>query len=221
MKRQPHLAVAGFGEAATEEGIFWEAVNFAAVRKLPLVYICENNRYSMYSPQLRRQPADDIHARVAAFGFRTFALFGNDVTAALRALTEAFDHARAGKGPCFLEFYTYRWNAHVGPESDDGFNYRPAAEREFWKSNCPIALLEEKMVVAGLLEAERKQAMMAAIDEEIAAAFQFARSSAFPSHTDFTPLNRSPRSPLAEKILPTSALGEFDENQANATLAPY
>jgi TPP-dependent pyruvate/acetoin dehydrogenase alpha subunit len=220
-RKEPRIAVAGFGEAATEEGIFWEAVSFAAVRKLPLVYVCENNRYSMYSPQLRRQPADDISARVAAFGFRTFTLFGNDVTAAHRALAEAVAHARAGKGPCFLEFYTYRWNAHVGPESDDIFGYRPAAELEFWKSNCPIALFEEKLAAAGLLQPERQQAMIGKIDEEIAGAFRFARSSPFPQNVDLAPLNLSATSPLAESLLPTSMHGEFDENQASAVMAPY
>ena len=221
LRQQPHLAVAGFGEAATEEGVFWEAINFAAVRKLPLIYLCENNRYSMYSPQLRRQPADDISARVAAFGWRTFTLFGNDVPACYRVLTEAFAHARAGNGPCFLEFYTYRWNAHVGPESDDIFGYRPAAELEFWKMNCPITLLEEKLAPAGLLQPGQQRAMLQEIDEEIAAAFQFARSSAFPQPGDWTPLNRSAGSPLAEQLLPTSVHGEFDENQTNAILAPY
>src|SRR6185369_11410124 len=96
LRRQPHIAVAGFGEAATEEGIFWEAVNFAGVRRLPLVYVCENNRYSMYSHQLNRQPADNIHERVTKFGFHTAALFGNDVIACHRALSEAFTRARTG-----------------------------------------------------------------------------------------------------------------------------
>ena len=221
LRRQPHLAVAGFGEAATEEGIFWEAISFASVRKLPMVFLCENNRYSMYSPQLRRQPADDLSARVAAFGVRTFALFGNDAPACYRALTEAMAHARAGKGPCFLEFYTYRWNAHVGPESDDIFGYRPESELEFWKDNCPIALLEEGMVAAGMLPPAPSGTMIGEIDQEIATAFQFARSSAFPLPADWAPLNRSVRSPLAEQLLPTSLHGEFDENQPNAKLAPY
>ena len=221
LKRQPHVAVAGFGEAATEEGIFWEAVNYASVRKLPLVYVCENNLYSMYSPLLKRQPADDISRRVASFGFKTTTLFGNDVVACHRALKEAVQHAREGRGPCFVECYTYRWNAHVGPESDDKFGYRPADELEYWKGNCPIALLEEQLNAKGLLQPKQQQDMMREIDEEIAAAFKFARSSAFPQVADLAGLNRSSRSPLAEKILATSTCGEFNENQADARLAPY
>lgn len=219
--RRPQVAVAGFGEAATEEGIFWEAISYASARKLPLVYVCENNRYSMYSPQLKRQPADDISQRVKAFGVKTWTLFGNDVAACYRALREALPLARSGPGPCFLEFYTYRWNAHVGPEPDDHIGYRPATEIEFWKANCPIALLEEQLLPAGWLSEEQKLTMIAEIDQEIADAFQFARSSPFPTCANWEELNRSASSPLAEKLLPASTHGEFDENQPVAVLAPY
>jgi TPP-dependent pyruvate/acetoin dehydrogenase alpha subunit len=221
LKRRPHVAVAGFGEAATEEGIFWEAVSYAAVRKLPMVYLCENNRYSMYSAQLTRQPADDISRRVAAFGFKSVALFGNDVAACYRALKEAVQHARDGHGPCFVECYTYRWNAHVGPESDDKFGYRPVAELEYWKAHCPIALFESPLIAKGWLSQKQIQEMICEIDDEVAAALHFARSSAFPRVGDLAELNRSSRSPLAEEILATSTCGEFNENQADALLAPY
>ncbi len=168
-RKQPNVAIAGFGEAATEEGIFWESVTYASVKKLPLIYICENNLYSMYSSQLVRQPGDDISKRVASFGFRTSTLFGNDAPAAYEALTDALAHTRAGGGPCFLEFYTYRWNAHVGPESDDYINYRTASEIEFWKRNDPITLLEEKLTAAGLLPEQAKHEIIAEIDAEASA----------------------------------------------------
>lgn len=215
------VAVAGFGEAATEEGIFWEGITYASTKKLPLVFVCENNLYSMYSAQTARQPADDISKRVASFGVKTFTLFGNDAPAAYNALTEAIQHARSGSGPCFLEFYTYRWNAHVGPESDDYINYRTTAEIEFWKSNDPIVLFEEKLTVAGLLPESLKAAIIAEIDAEIADAFDFAENSPFPDNVDLEALNRSASSPVAERLLPTSSHGEFDENQPAAKLAPY
>jgi pyruvate dehydrogenase E1 component alpha subunit len=215
------IAVAGFGEAATEEGIFWEGITYASVKKLPLIYVCENNLYSMYSTQLVRQPGDDISQRVASFGFKTFTLFGNDAPAAYRALSEAVQHARSGAGPVFLEFYTYRWNAHVGPEPDDHINYRTTAEIEFWKTNDPIVLLEEKLISASLLSNPVKKAMIAEIDAEIADAFEFAASSPFPGDVDLEALNLSSSSPVAEKLLSISTHGEFDENQATAKLAPY
>jgi TPP-dependent pyruvate/acetoin dehydrogenase alpha subunit len=218
---EKRLAIAGFGEAATEEGIFWEALSYASARKLPLVYICENNLYSMYSAQVNRQPADDLSARVKSFGVRTFTLFGNDPVLAYGALKEAMEWSRAGNGPCFLEFYTYRINAHVGPESDDHIQYRPADEIEFWKGNDPIALFEEKLDTAGLVPQAEREAMVAEIDGEIAEAFRFARNSPFPSGVDLEGLNRSESSPVAERLLPLSSVGDFDENQPEAILAPY
>ncbi len=220
-KGDDRVALAGFGEAATEEGIFWEALSYASVRKLPLVYICENNLYSMYSAQVNRQPADDLSKRVQAFGVRTFTLFGNDPVAAYEALREAIEYARKGGGPCFLEFYTYRINAHVGPESDDYINYRPADEIEFWKSNDPIALFEERLDHAGLLGRSERELIVAEIDEEIDEAFQFARNSPMPADVDLEALSRSCESPFAERHLPLSSVGDFDETQPVAVLAPY
>lgn len=215
------IAVAGFGEAATEEGIFWEGITYASVKKLPLVLVCENNLYSMYSAQLARQPGDDISRRVGTFGVKTYTLFGNDAPAAYRALREAVHYSRTGNGPVFLEFYTYRWNAHVGPESDDHINYRTSDEIEFWRTNDPIPLLEEKLTDAGLLTQDAKRDTIAAIDSEIADAFEFAAASPFPVDVDLEALNLSSIHPVAEKLLPVSTHGEFDENQAAARLAPY
>jgi len=221
LRGQPEISLAGFGEAATEEGIFWEAISYAAVRKLPLIYVCENNIYSMYSHMAMRQPPIPLHERVASFGVKTRAVFGNDVAAVHRVMCEAVAQTRQGNGPWFLEFFTYRWNAHVGPESDDGFGYRPAEELEYWKSNCPIALLEEKMTAAGWPVLARRQEFLQDTDREIAAALAFARSSPFPEGGDLAALNRNPRSPVAERMLPESTFGEFDQNQAPARLAPY
>ncbi len=215
------IAVAGFGEAATEEGIFWEGITYASVKNLPLVFVCENNLYSMYSAQLARQPGDDISQRVASFGMKTHTVFGNDAPAAYRALSQAVEHARSGEGPVFLEFYTYRWNAHVGPEPDDHLNYRTGPEIDFWKTNDPIDLLGEKLTAAGLLPASLKETMIAEIDAEIADAFEFASSSPFPADVNLEALNLSPSSPVAEKLMGISTHGEFDENQAAAKLAPY
>src|SRR5712692_7584214 len=118
LQRTDQVAVAGFGESATDEGIFWESVNYAALAKLPLVFACENNNYSVFSPQLKRQALDNISARVAAFGMRSTAIFGNDAMEVYRTLGKEIASARAGEGPAFIEAYTYRWSGHYGPESD-------------------------------------------------------------------------------------------------------
>jgi len=221
LKGQKNVAVAGFGEGASDEGIFWEAMNYAALRKLPVVFVCENNRYATYSDQLKRQPADNLSQRVEAFGVRSKALFGNDVIAVHSAIAEAMDLARSGQGPSFIECYTYRWNGHVGPEDDDHIGYRPEAERQFWRNHCPIKLLEEKMMQQKLLDENQRGALTAAIDAEIKEAFEFAKNSPFPGEADWEDLNRSNASPLADQLLHSVESSEFNQNQASAIPGPY
>jgi TPP-dependent pyruvate/acetoin dehydrogenase alpha subunit len=221
LKRRPSVVVTGFGDGAPDEGIFWEAINYAVLHKLPVVFLCENNRYSTYSHQLKRQPADNISQRVAAFGMSTCALFGNDVIAVYSAVAEAMRHARTGQGPFFIEAYTYRWNSHVGPEDDSYIGYRPESELELWKTNCPIALLEEQMVACGLLTSTVKKAIIDEIDAEIDEALGFAKSSPFPNITDWSRANYSGVSPLADKLLRDVELSEFDQNQADTLPRPY
>ena len=221
LKARPNVVVAGFGEAASDEGIFWEAMSYAALRKLPVVFLCENNLYATYSHMLKRHPMDNISQRVATFGVESKALFGNDVVASHRAIAEAISRAKAGDGPSFIELYTYRWNGHVGPENDDDKLYRPVEEREFWKANCPIALLEEAMFADGLLNAAAKLDIIADIDREINEAFRFAKESPFPEVESWDSLNWSEASPLADQIMYDTQMGEFDESQAEAIPRPY
>jgi pyruvate dehydrogenase E1 component alpha subunit len=214
LRKEPRVAVAGFGESATDEGLFWETVSYAALRKLPIVFVCENNNYSVFSPQYKRQPDDNISERVAAFRVPSRALFGNDVLQVHAALAAAIEHARSGKGPTFIEAYTYRWSGHYGPESDDLVGYRPDAELQAWKANCPIALLEEQLTAQGLLTESEKAGVQAGIDAEIAAAFRFAKSSAFPEPAPWDAMNLRPDSPLADRLLRDLDWHAFDERQA-------
>src|SRR5207249_5289224 len=139
LRGEPHISISGFGEAASEEGAFWEAMNFAGLKKLPVIFVCENNRYSTYSDQLNRQASDNIYQRVETFGVRALRIFGNDVAAVYRTVKREMEAVRSGQGPACVEAYTYRWNGHVGPEDDDWNHYRSEAEKDFWKQNCPIA----------------------------------------------------------------------------------
>lgn len=221
VKGHPKVAVTGFGEAALDEGVFWEAISFASLHKLPIVFVCENNCYSTYSPLWKRQPADNLSERVASFTAKTWTLFGNDVVAVHQALAEAMREARAGRGPCFVEAFTYRWNGHVGPEDDDHIGYRPAEERAFWKANCPILLLEEQLLARGWLTPAKKEAMMGEIRKELAEAFSFAKRSPFPSVTDWRDLNYSPSSPAADRLLLDADAEIFNYDQADAIPAPY
>ncbi len=221
LKAIPNVAFACFGDGAADEGLFWEAVNYAVLRKLPVVFLCENNRYATYSPQRKRQAMDNLSNRVAAFGAKTHALFGNDIIAVYNTLAGAIDYARKGLGPFFIEAYTYRWYGHVGPEDDDYLGYRDKSELEFWKANCPIKLLEEQMFAADLLTEADKTATIKEIDDEIADAFTFAKESPFPDNTDWQILNYATATPLADKLLYETKSWEFDQDQADTIPGPY
>jgi pyruvate dehydrogenase E1 component alpha subunit len=222
LRRQSGIAVGVLGDAATEEGVFWEAVSYATMCRLPVLLICENNRYSTYSPQNKRQPQDNIHERVASFRMRSTALFANDVVAAHRHIAEAFEYVRGGQGPAFVEAYTYRWVGHVGPEDDDYLGYRPASEREFWMNHCPIRLLEERLRGAGMLAAGRRECIEKQVRAELVEGFEFARRSPFPAVAAWEPLNYCASAPLADRLLRDETGGHaFNQNQHDTMPAPY
>jgi len=221
VKRSSNIAVSGFGEGATDEGAFWEVANYAGFKRLPLLLVCENNRYATYSDQLKRQAADNICERVRPFGVSAEQVFGNDVLQVYRTLQSAIDHVRNGRGPALVEAYTYRWNSHVGPEDDGANNYRTAAEMQFWKQNCPLRLLEEKALEAGVLTESVRASIEAGIAEEIRANFEFAKSAAFPTPSDWVAANYDGSSPVADRVLGMAAETEFDHFQADARLEPY
>ena len=203
------VAVAGFGESATDEGIFWESVNYAALAKLPMIFVCENNNYSVFSPQLKRSPFDNISERVERFGVPCYAIFGNDALLVHRTLREAIARARAGQGPSFIEAYTYRWSGHYGPASDDLVGYRPNEDLEAWKKNCPIDLLEEAMGISR----EDKAMLVKKYETEIAEAFRFAKTSPFPTAPSWPSINLATKTPEADRLLAEVDLSEFDARQ--------
>ncbi|MDP2624797.1 MAG: thiamine pyrophosphate-dependent dehydrogenase E1 component subunit alpha [Candidatus Peregrinibacteria bacterium] len=221
LHRTKNIAITGFGEGAADEGIFWEGINYAALHKLPVIFLCENNRYATYSPQSKRMFQENLSDRVAAFGLQTRTIFGNDVMAVRSTLLEAIEETRLGRGPFFIEAFTYRFKSHVGPEDDDYIGYRPKEELEFWQQNCPISLLEERMVENGLLTASDKEKFLDEINTEIAMAFEFAKKSPFPSKANWQKLNYSQKSPMADKLLQDSELNEFNQNQADTIPGPY
>jgi TPP-dependent pyruvate/acetoin dehydrogenase alpha subunit len=221
LRRTTEVAVAGFGESATDEGIFWESVNYAAVAKLPIIFICENNNYSVFSPQLKRQALDNISERVAAFGMRSTAIFGNDAMTVYRMLGKEIASARAGGGPAFIEAYTYRWSGHYGPESDDLVGYREASELEAWKKNSPISLLEEAMRAQSLIAPDEMESLEQEVASEIERCFKFAKSSPFPTLPDWNTLNWSSASPLADQLLTELELTDFDAQQQSSQAKGY
>jgi len=221
LRRSSSIAVSGFGEGATDEGAFWEVAGYAGFKKLPLLLVCENNRYATYSDQLKRQASDNICARVRPFGVAADQVFGNDVLQVYRALRTAMNRVRAGDGPALVEAYTYRWNSHVGPEDDSANNYRTAAEMAFWKTNCPISLLQETLLKEGVLSEAVRARIEAEVAAEIADNFAFAKAAPFPARPDWETANTEASSPLADRLLGAAEDTDFDHFQADARLGPY
>lgn len=175
LKRQNHVTLVFFGEGSTEEGVFAECLNFASLKKLPVLFICENNLYSVYSPlDVRQSSARDRTAIARAHGICAKTGDGNDVEAVYQMAQEAISSIREGNGPVFLEFDTYRHREHCGPFFDNHIGYRTENEFLEWEKKCPL-----KAPMAKLPEKEL-QAIRSAIQSEIEEAFAFAESSPFP-----------------------------------------
>lgn len=174
------VTAAFFGDASTEEGIFHESASFAVLHRLPVVFVCENNLYSVYTPIDARQPRRPLIDLAKAHGMRALHGNGNDVVESHRLAQEAVRAARKGQGPTFLVLDTYRWREHCGPNYDNNIGYRSEAEFKKWRRRDPLAAMERQLRAAGLLDDRDRQAMLDEIDAEIAVAIDFARSSPLP-----------------------------------------
>jgi TPP-dependent pyruvate/acetoin dehydrogenase alpha subunit len=173
LRRERRVVVSFFGDGATEEGVFHESLNFAALKKLPILFVCENNRYAIHTHQRQRQATDDIGARVRAHGIAAERIEQNDVLRLHGWTTKVLPGLREGAGPAFVECMTYRWLEHVGPGEDFALGFREREEAASWKAGDPVKTLGERLDAA-------RSAIEKEVEAEIAAAFDFAESSAFP-----------------------------------------
>jgi len=175
IRRSRQVAACFFGEGATNEGAFHEGLNFAAVRRLPVVFVCENNLYGASTPWEQVSLLPDVAARGAAYGVAGRVVDGMDVLAVREAAVEAVAMARAGEGPILLECKTYRF---VGHSRSDARGYRTREEEDAWKARDPIARLRAELP-------ERDAAAVEdAVEAEIEDAVEFARSSPDPDPLD-------------------------------------
>lgn len=171
------ISVAYFGDGATEEGAFYESLNFAVLKSLPVLFVCENNRYSVYSPLRVRQPKNrSIVALAKAIGAQTIELDGNDVVAVAEAANLAKANILKGQGPILIECHTFRHREHCGPHYDDDLGYRSKEEVEAWLKRDPLILAEVQ-----LPSSFSKDDLKASISSEIDRAFSLAESADFPS----------------------------------------
>ena len=182
IKNTKQVSFIFFGDGAIEEGVFYESINFAIVKKLPVVFICENNLYSVYSPLSVRQPKGrSIFKMVEAMGSKVMQCDGNDVIKVYKILEKAANETRRGRGPYFLEFFTYRWLEHCGPNFDNDIGYRTEKEFLKWKKKEPIKRLVKKLNYNSHNQLEK---IRNEIKNEIQLAFIFAEKSSFPKQLE-------------------------------------
>lgn len=179
MQKTDRVAIAFFGDGAVEEGAFHESLNFASLKKLPVLFVCENNFYATYSHQTARQSADNIYQRARPYRLPGIRVDGNDVVQVYWAASEAVARARAGLGPTLIECRTYRWRDHVGPNFDLEVGYRTKEELEAWMARCPIKRCSGRLKRLGLAVEEISR-IHEQVQAEVAEAFRIARSRPFP-----------------------------------------
>lgn len=179
------VAVSFFGDGAVNEGIFYESLNFASLKKLPVIFVCENNQYSTHLPIAQCLADTNIAKKAEGFNLPGIQIDGNNVIEVFQTAKRAVERARQGQGPTLIECLTYRWRGHVGPDDNiqgTHTDIRPAEELAFWKAKCPIKRLEKELNLAAL----EKKEIDNKIEKEVEEAIKFAKESPYPEESELT-----------------------------------
>jgi 2-oxoisovalerate dehydrogenase E1 component alpha subunit len=182
LQREPAVAVVYFGDGATSEGDFHESANFAGIHRLPVIFLCENNRYAISVPVSRQMPTPTIAERAAAYGFPGVRVDGNDPLAVYAATRAAVERARAGDGPTLLEAETYRLLPHSS--DDDDRLYRDPAEVADWEAREPVGGFRARLLAWGLWTAADDAALWQSARDRLAADAERAERAADPPPSD-------------------------------------
>lgn len=178
MKGTGAIVAVFLGDGATEEGVFHESLNFAALKCLPVLFVCENNGYSIHTPLGARWATDRLAERVATYGLPVARITSGDVFAIRDQAARFVAGIRDGRGPAFMEVQTYRWKEHVGPNADFDAGYRPESEARPWIDNDQLPRL------GALIGAEDRADIDARVETAIAEAFAFAENAPPPPPED-------------------------------------
>lgn len=182
----PRISVVDFGDGAIEEGVFFESLNFASLRRLPVIFVCQNNLYATHAHVRLRHAGGSICDKAAVFGIPARTVDGNDVLSVYRAFCNAASRARQGKGPSLLECMTYRWREHVGYKYDYDIGYRSKAELIRWQRRCPLNKCESYLIRNGLMDRKGISGLNRRIKHELDRAAAFAAGAAVPAHGELT-----------------------------------
>ncbi len=184
MRGTDQVVACFFGDGGANQGAFHESLNMAAIWKLPVIYVCENNQYAISVAQNRSSSITDVYIRKEAYGIQGCKVDGNDVTAVYEAARDAVQRARKGEGPTLLECKTYRWRGHYEGEADRTFTYRTREEIEKWKKKCPIEAFQKRLLEEGTFSQTDFDQIDVEVKQEIEEAIRFANDSPFPEPED-------------------------------------
>lgn len=181
IKKKNSISYVFLGDGATEQGVFYESLNFAVVKKIPAIFICENNSYSVYSKLDVRQPKKrQISLLAKSIGLRSFKSNGKNIFEILRKLSSAKNYVNKFRKPCFVEVDTYRWFEHCGIYNDDQLDYRPKKILNNWKKKDNLILLEKKLIQKNVNIKNIKKN----IYKKILKGFKFAENSSYPKNKE-------------------------------------
>jgi len=184
MQKQDRVSVTFFGDGAADQGVLYESVNFAALKRLPVIFVYENNQYSVCSHVSTRQAGEVLFHAMSPELIRSFRVDGNSVLEVYEASGEAVKRARAGEGPSFIECKTYRVRGHAGSGPDTALGYRTADEVAAWEAQCPIARFRDKLLADRAITEEGLSDMEQEIEAEMDEAFRSAREGPLPREED-------------------------------------
>lgn len=180
IQEKPFVSVAFFGDGASNEGVFYESLNFAVLKKLPVLFICENNLYSTHMPINECLANPNIIEIARAFGIPGKQINGNDIVEVYNTAKTAIEEIRKGNGPVFLECMTYRWRGHVGPRDDIDKGLRSKDELDQWIRSCPIEQLENYLVEHEIIDNTSLCILREGINDEISVAVTRAKNAPSP-----------------------------------------
>lgn len=181
LKGDGRVVVAFFGDGAAEEGVLYESINFALLKRLPILYACENNFYAVCSPISNRQCNNHIYHKFQGMGIPCYQIDGTDVVAVYNQAKEIVRNLRNQQGPVFVEYRAYRWRGHAGAGADTNLGYRPEEELNEWVKIDPLEVYKRELIKGGFANDQIIADINMQVGELIEKAFAFAQSSPLPS----------------------------------------
>jgi pyruvate dehydrogenase E1 component alpha subunit len=189
IRKEKRVTVSFFGDGAAGEGVLYESLNFAALKKLPIIFACENNFYSTHMPIRECRPENNIFEIGKPFCIESYRVDGNDILKVYEVSKKAAGQCRKGQGPVFIEFITYRMRGHVGPDDNiqgTHTDIRSKEEVEAWRKKDPIRRLESFLIKNKIFRKEILERIDREVEKEVEEAHQFAKESLYPNPNEVT-----------------------------------